>query len=96
MAGFYKVSFEAAEKIKKDLSKQKDLFYIIKPVVEKMASIVKRNIASYSVDKIYVVGGACCFKEFENVFKKELEIETIKPVEPLLITPLGIALHCNR
>lgn len=96
LAGFHKISFEDAEKIKKDLSKQKDVFYIIKPVVQKMASIVKRNIIGYPVETVYVVGGACCFNQFESVFEKELGINTIKPVEPLLVTPLGIALHCNR
>ncbi|TCO77958.1 ethanolamine utilization protein EutJ [Marinisporobacter balticus] len=96
LAGFHKISFEDAEKIKKDVAKQKDVFQIIKPVVQKMASIVRRNIDGYAIEKIYVVGGACCFNEFENVFKKEIGIDTIKPVEPLLVTPLGIALHCNR
>lgn len=95
LAGFHKISFEDAEKIKKDVSKQKDVFQIVKPVVEKMASIVKRNIEGYSVEKVYVVGGACCFDDFENAFEKELGIETIKPVKPLLVTPLGIALHCS-
>lgn len=96
LAGFHKITFENAEKIKKDYHKQKDVFQIIKPVVEKMASIVKRNINGYSVETIYVVGGACCFDAFESVFEKEIGIETIKPVEPLLVTPLGIALHCDQ
>ena len=43
---------------------------------------------------IYIVGGACCFSEFEKIFKKEINIETIKPIEPLLVTPLGIAMNC--
>ncbi|MFZ5967678.1 MAG: ethanolamine utilization protein EutJ [Bacillota bacterium] len=96
LAGCYKTTFEEAEKIKKDPTREKEVFQIIKPVVEKMASIVKRNIVGYSVERIYIVGGACSFTEFERVFEKELNIETIKPVEPLLVTPLGIALHCNR
>ncbi|QZY54136.1 ethanolamine utilization protein EutJ [Crassaminicella profunda] len=95
LAGFHKISFEDAEKIKKDSKKQKEVFQIIKPVVEKMASIVKRNINGYFVEKVYVVGGACCFDDFESVFEKELGIETIKPVEPLLVTPLGIALYSS-
>ena len=49
-----------------------------------MASIVKKYIKDYNIDTIYVVGGACCFSEFEKVFKKEIKIDTVKPLEPLL------------
>lgn len=93
VAGNYKVSFEEADALKKDLTRQREVFPVIKPVVEKMASIVKRHVQGFDVDKIYVVGGACTFDEFEKVFFKEIGIETIKPVHPLLITPLGIALN---
>lgn len=96
VAGNYKISFEQAETLKKDPSRQREVFTVIKPVIEKMASIVKRHIGSHDVDKIYVVGGACCFDEFESVFYKEIGIETIKPEHPLLITPLGIALNCLK
>ncbi len=95
LAGNYRITFEEAEKIKLDRSKQKDVFSIIKPVVEKMAYIVKRHIHKYDVKKIYVVGGACCFDEFEKVFVKEIGLPTVKPNNPLLVTPLGIALHCK-
>lgn len=97
LAGGYKISFEEAEKLKKDTSKHRDIYPLIKPVVEKMASIVKRHIQGYNVDKIYVVGGACSFQEFEKTFEKELGITTLKPASPLLVTPLGIAMNCfNR
>ena len=95
VAGFNQISYEEAEVMKKDFSKEKDTFVIVKPVVEKMASIVKKYIQGYDVNTIYVVGGDCCFSEFEKVFKKEINVETIKPVEPLLITPLGIAMNCT-
>ena len=75
---------------------QRKIFPVIKPVVEKMASIVHRFIQGYDVDTIYVVGGACVFDKFEQVFEKEIGIKTVKPVEPLLVTPLGIAFNCQR
>ncbi|AOT72717.1 ethanolamine utilization protein EutJ [Geosporobacter ferrireducens] len=96
VAGNYKISFEEAEVLKKDPNRQREIFPVIRPVVEKMASIVKKHIAGYGVENIYVVGGACCFTEFENVFIKEIGIETIKPHRPLLVTPLGIALNCQK
>lgn len=96
LAGSMKKTFEEAEKTKKDKSIEKDVFFTVKPVIEKMASIVRRYIEPYDVDTIYVVGGACCFEEFESVFKKEIGIKTVKPVEPLLVTPLGIAMNCIK
>lgn len=96
VAGNYKISFEEAEMLKKDPNKQREIFPIIRPVVEKMASIVKRHVTGYGVEKIYVVGGACCFEAFESVFVKEIGIPTVKPIKPLLVTPLGIALNCKK
>ena len=94
LAGAYHISFDEAEdmKIHEDQSK---VFPVVKPVVEKMASIVHRFIQGYDVDTIYVVGGACEFKKFESVFEREIGIKTVKPVEPLLVTPLGIAFNCR-
>ena len=96
LAGYYGISLEEAEELKKDPSKEADVFPIIKPVVSKMASIVKRFLEGQEVDKVYVVGGACSFKKFESVFEKETGVKTIKPKEPLLVTPLGIAMNCNK
>lgn len=96
IAGNYKVSFEEAERLKKDVKNHREIFTVISPVVEKMASIVERHIQSYDVNKIYVVGGACCFEEFEKVFHKRIGLEILKPNRPLLVTPLGIALNCHQ
>lgn len=94
IAGSKHIDFEEAETFKKE-AKQADVFPLIKPTVEKMASIVNRFIKGYDVETIYVVGGACCFDKFEQVFEKEIGIKTVKPVEPLLVTPLGIAFNCK-
>lgn len=94
LAGFHRISFEEAEVLKKDISRERDVFPIVRPVVEKMASIINKYVAGYDVDTIYVVGGACTFTEFEKIFEKETRIKTIKPTEPMLVTPLGIAMSC--
>ncbi|MBS4534539.1 ethanolamine utilization protein EutJ [Clostridium sp. D2Q-14] len=96
LSGSYGLSFDEAENMKKDVKREKEVFTIIRPVIEKMADIVKRHISNYSVNKIYIVGGACSFSEFEDVFTKYTGIESIKPSMPLLVTPLGIALNCKR
>lgn len=95
LSGFNKIAFEEAEIIKRDITREHEVFPVIKPVVEKMISIVKKYIDGYDVKSIYVVGGACTFSDFERVFQKEMQIKTLKPVEPLLVTPLGIAMSCN-
>ncbi|MGG7079285.1 ethanolamine utilization protein EutJ [Clostridium sardiniense] len=96
IAGYYRISIEEAENLKKDPKKDKEIFPIIKPVVEKMASIVKKHLEGHDIPQIYVVGGACCFEEFNDIFEKEIGIKTIKTNESLLVTPLGIAMNCNR
>lgn len=94
LAGFNKITFEEAESFKKDKFREEEVFPVIKPVVEKMSSIVKKYIRGYDVETIYVVGGACCFRDFEKVFEKEIRIKTVKPLKPILVTPLGIAMSC--
>jgi ethanolamine utilization protein EutJ len=93
LGGFYRCTTEEAEVMKKDPAQEHAVFPVIRPVVEKMASIVKANLRRHPVDTIYVVGGACCFSQFEKVFEKNIGISTIKPAAPLLVTPLGIAMN---
>ena len=93
LAGYHNISFAAAEIMKLDKSKEADVFPIVKPVIEKMASIVKAFIKDKEVHNIYVVGGACSFQEFEQVFTNILHIPTVKPNDCLFVTPLGIAVQ---
>ena len=93
LAGYYGISFAEAETMKKDAAKEQEVFPVIQPVVEKMASIVQRFVTGRDVSDIYVVGGACCFTEFETIFEKVLHISTWKPNDCLFVTPLGIAVN---
>ena len=92
LAGSYGVDFETAEDIKTDKKKEKEVFVQITPVLQKMASIVKKYIKDYKVKDVYLVGGACSFDGSEEIFKKELGLNIYKPYMPVYITPLGIAL----
>jgi len=92
LGGAYGLSFEEAEKLKRDISRENEVFIVIKPVIDKMASIVKKAIKNHDTDYIYVVGGACSFKKFEKVFYEQIGIKVFKPLNPLLITPIGIAM----
>lgn len=93
LAGSNKISIEEAEKLKKDLAQEKYVYPQIRPVVEKMAYIISNSIKDQVVEVIYVVGGACTFSEFEKTFENQVKIKTLKPAEPMLVTPLGIAMN---
>lgn len=92
IAGNYKISFDEAENIKKDPKEERIIFSLVRPVIEKMASIVDKHLKICSAEKIYLVGGACDFSQAYEVFEKITGVKTIKPTYPLLVTPLGIAL----
>ena len=92
LAGSYGVDFETAEDIKADKKKEKEVFVQITPVLQKMASIVKKYIKDYNVKDVFLVGGACSFDGSEEIFKKELGLNIYKPYMPIYITPIGIAL----
>lgn len=94
LAGNYHVSFEEAEKIKQDYSRHKEIMPVVRPVVEKMATIVKKYIDPSKADTIYLCGGTSCLTGIEGVFEKVTGIRTVKPRDPFLVTPAGIAMNC--
>ena len=95
LAGNMKIPFEKAEQIKLDASRHREIFPIVKPVIEKMATIVKKYIEGKNVDTIYLCGGTCCLEGIEQVFEKVTGVSTMRPANPLLITPAGIAMNCE-
>ncbi len=94
LAGNQRISIDEAEAIKMDYARHKEIMPIIRPVIEKMASIVIRHIDPSATDTIYLCGGTSCLTDIEKVFKKVTGIETIKPADPFLVTPAGIAANC--
>ena len=95
LAGNFHVPFQEAEAIKQDYSRHKEILPVVKAVVEKMASIVNRYIDKEHTDAIYLCGGTCCLTGIEKIFEKETGIRTIKPANPFLVTPAGIAMNCK-
>jgi ethanolamine utilization protein EutJ len=94
LAGHFKIPDEEAEALKCDVSRQEALFPLICPVFEKMASIVKFHLSIAPADTLYLVGGTSGFPGIDRVMKKETGLPVFKPLNPLLVTPLGIALSC--
>ena len=93
IAGAKDIPFEDAEKLKVDTTRQKELFPVIRPVFEKVASIVARQIEGYSVPKIVMVGGTSAFYRADEVVAEYTGIPTWVPDNPFLVTPLGMAMH---
>ncbi|QIB70433.1 ethanolamine utilization protein EutJ [Aminipila butyrica] len=94
LAGNYHITFAEAEVIKQDYSKHREILPIVKAVVEKMASIVKKYVDPKQMDTLYLCGGTCCLTGIEQIFEKETGLTTIKPENPFLVTPAGIAINC--
>ena len=92
IAGSRGIDFEEAEDIKLDKKREREVFVQVTPVLQKMASIVKKYMTGYNVKNVYLVGGACSFDGSEKIFEKELGLKIYKPYMPLYITPIGIAL----
>lgn len=94
LAGNMGVPFEEAEKLKKEADRQNEVLVVVRPVIQKMASIINRHIQGRDIAGIYLVGGTCCLKNMEAVIAKDTGKPVYKPANPFLVTPLGIALNC--
>lgn len=96
LSGALGLSIEEGENEKR--KQKKEHFYMIRPVIEKMALITQDFLQQYNekVEQIYLVGGATCFPNFESVFLKTLSKECIHPDYPEFVTPLGIALASRK
>lgn len=102
IAGAYRKPFAEAELYKRDAKNHKELYPVVKPVWEKMATIIGDMLDDYeaetgdTVDDLVLVGGTACFTNMENDLERLTGIPTYKPKNPLFVTPLGIALSCVK
>lgn len=95
-AGAMKMDVQEADRYKRNSSNHKSLMPLLKPVIEKVAEIIKQNIEGHDVNEIYLVGGTCCLTGFEAIIEKYVGIPTYKPQNPMFVTPLGIARSCTK
>lgn len=91
IAGALGVTLEEAERLKKDPAEQPRLFPLIRPVMEKVASIVSANTRGWPTPRVYLVGGTAAFPGFADVVSQASGLDAVVPVAPLFVTPLGIA-----
>jgi ethanolamine utilization protein EutJ len=95
IAGAQDISFEAAEVMKVNPTEQSRLFLIIRPVMEKVASIVARHVAQsqIQVESLTFVGGTSAYPGMAAVIEDYTGLPTHIPKRPVFVTPLGIAMH---
>lgn len=95
LAGGLGVSTEEAEKIKVDPHRARDIVPVVRPVIDKIASIVEPHVGPQSgVERVCLVGGTCELDGFADIVAKNLGLEVFRPPVPQVITPYGIALSC--
>lgn len=95
VSGAYGMEFKEADKFKRNDKNHKELLPILKPVIEKVGSIINNHVKGYDVREISLVGGTACLTDIEEVIQKQTNIYTYKPKNPMFVTPLGIALSCT-
>ncbi|MCE5334253.1 MAG: ethanolamine utilization protein EutJ [Desulfobacteraceae bacterium] len=93
IAGAENITFEEAEALIKDPAQQRRLFPSVRPVMEKVGSIVARHIAGHDVQWLSLVGGTCAYPGMGRVIENCTGVKTFIPGNPLFVTPLGIAMH---
>ena len=96
LSGAYKIPFEEADLFKRNVDNHKEIFPVVKPVVDKIATIVSEKTSSHNIEELVLVGGSSCLTGIEEAIEKEIGIRTTKPNNPLFVTPLGIALSCTN
>lgn len=91
VAGALGIGFDEAERLKKDPHEQARLFPVVRPVMEKVASIVANATRGWPTPRLHLVGGTASFPGFADVVGEATGIDAVVPVTPLFVTPLGIA-----
>jgi len=96
LMGRYGLTWDQAERFKLDAAKSDEVRQAVRPVVEKMATIVANHIAGRDVGEVWLVGGPVAQEGIEDVFAERLGIPVFKPPHPMMVTPLGIAMNVPK
>jgi ethanolamine utilization protein EutJ len=91
IAGALGIPFDEAEALKVDPAEQARLFPLVRPVMEKVATIVARSTRGWPTPEVHLVGGTVAFPGFADVVAETTGMSVTVPVAPLFVTPLGIA-----
>lgn len=95
ISGAMGIDYEAAESLKKDPKKSDLVIGLIRPTLEKMATIAAEATVGYEDLPVYLVGGSSSHPMARSVFESVLGRPVTRPNEPLFPTPLGTAMRRN-
>ena len=93
IAGSLGITFEEAEALKTTPEEQPRLLPLVRPVMEKVASITERHIRGRDVNLITMVGGSSAFLGMAEAVQNYIGVPTRVVSHPVFVTPLGLALH---
>ena len=94
ISGALGMDYDAAEDFKRDPANADLVFGLIRPTLEKMATIARHALhGAGDPGPIHLVGGSSSFPRATEVFDEVLGLPVIRPVEPLFPTPLGTAMR---
>ena len=73
MAGSLKVSYEKAEQIKADKKKTPQIIQIVRPVIDKISTIISTYLKEFKdVEMVCMVGGTCELDGLAKIVKQNL------------------------
>ncbi len=95
LAGGMGVDQEEAERIKADKSRAGEVMGLVRPVIDKISSIVGRHLEPWpGIETIHLVGGTSELEGMARAMGRNLGRRVERPFFPQAVTPLGVALSC--
>lgn len=95
VSGHFKISFEEAEKRKRQ-SEKYGILDIARPTFQRICSIVLDHIHGHEISTLLFSGGTCALPGLQPLLERETGLPVLIPDHPLLLTPLAIAsLTCS-
>lgn len=91
ISGALKMPFAEAEKIKVDPRNHDRLLPIVRPTLEKLATIVRNAVEGEHVKEIHLVGGTSDFTGIADIMTDITGVPSVVAPQPMLVTPLGVA-----
>lgn len=96
LAGAMGITYEQAEELKKSPARREQVFGLVRPTLEKMATIAARAVDDLKPAVVYLVGGSSSIPGTVQLFSQVMGRDVIGPAEPLFVTPLGTAMAAKE
>lgn len=93
ISGALGISYDDAEQLKRSVNDQVKVFGLVRPTLEKMATIAADALGSRVEHPVVLVGGSSSLPRTVEVFASVLRVPIDRPNEPLFPTPYGTAMR---